>query len=70
MASPLTTNAYSKTGYTFAGWSTNVGGGGTTYTDGQSYPFTASVTLYAQWTVEGGGGGGGGGSPTTYTRDL
>jgi uncharacterized repeat protein (TIGR02543 family) len=47
----LTTNAYTRTGYTFAGWSTNSGGGGTTYANDASYPFTASTTLYAQWST-------------------
>src|ERR1039458_2385172 len=46
----LTTNAFTRTGYTFNDWNTVAGGTGTSYTDGASYPFTASVTLYAQWT--------------------
>ncbi len=47
----LTTNAYTKTSYTFAGWNTLANGTGTSYTDGQSYTMgTANVTLYAQWT--------------------
>jgi uncharacterized repeat protein (TIGR02543 family) len=52
VAANLTTNGFIKTGYNFAGWSTNAGGGGSTYTDGQSYAFTANITLYAQWTVD------------------
>jgi uncharacterized repeat protein (TIGR02543 family) len=51
VAANLTTNGFIKTGYNFAGWSTNAGGGGSTYTDGQSYAFTANITLYAQWTA-------------------
>src|ERR1039457_2031465 len=47
----LTTNAFARSGYTFTGWSTNTGGGGTTYADGASYLFNANVTLYAQWAV-------------------
>jgi hypothetical protein len=35
----------------FTGWNTLAGGGGTAYADGAVYPFTASTTLYAQWTV-------------------
>ncbi|MFN8260616.1 MAG: InlB B-repeat-containing protein [Chitinophagales bacterium] len=46
----LTTNAYTRTGYTFAGWATT-SGGAVAYTDGASYTMgTASVTLYAKWT--------------------
>lgn len=47
-ATALTTNAFTRTGYTFAGWNTAAGGGGTTYANGASFPFTASTTLYAQ----------------------
>jgi len=50
-AAALTANTFTKTGYTFAGWNTAAGGGGTAYADGASYPFTASTTLYAQWTA-------------------
>ena len=51
VASNLTTNGFTKTGYTFTGWNTVAGGGGTAYADGASYPFTADVTLYAQWSI-------------------
>ena len=45
-----------RTGYTFANWSTNLDGTGTTYTEGQSVTnLTATnnaiVNLYAQWTA-------------------
>jgi uncharacterized repeat protein (TIGR02543 family) len=53
----LTTNAFTRTGYTFAGWNTAATGvGGTSYANGASYPFTSSTTLYAQWTAVSGGG--------------
>jgi uncharacterized repeat protein (TIGR02543 family) len=51
VAMALTSNAFTKTGYTFAGWNTAAGGGGTSYVNAASYPFTASATLYAQWTL-------------------
>jgi len=41
----------SYTGHTFAGWNAAANGSGTAYLDGASYPFTASATLYAQWTA-------------------
>jgi uncharacterized repeat protein (TIGR02543 family) len=47
----LTSNSFSRTGYTFAGWNTAADGTGTSYADGASYPFTSSATLYAQWTL-------------------
>ena len=48
---PLTPNAFTRAGYTFAGWNTAANGGGTSYADGAIYSFTASTTLYAQWTA-------------------
>jgi uncharacterized repeat protein (TIGR02543 family) len=48
----LTANAFTRTGYTFAGWNTAADGSGTPYADTASYPFNASVTLYAQWTAQ------------------
>ena len=50
-ATNLTANAFTKTGHTFAGWNTAANGSGTSYADQASYPFTANVTLYAQWTI-------------------
>ena len=49
----LTTNTFTRTGYTFAGWNTVVDGSGTAYSNGANYPFTANTTLYAQWTAVG-----------------
>jgi uncharacterized repeat protein (TIGR02543 family) len=51
-ATALTTNSFTKIGYTFSGWNTNADGiSGTSYTDGQSVTITAGVTLYAKWTL-------------------
>ena len=47
----LTANAFTRKGYSFAGWNTAADGSGTAYADTASYPFSASVTLYAQWTA-------------------
>ena len=47
----LTANAFTRTGYTFSGWNTAAGGGGTAYADGATYSFAADITLYAQWTA-------------------
>ena len=51
----LTANGFSREGYTFAGWTRNADGTGTSYTDGQSVSNLtstngATVTLYAKWT--------------------
>jgi uncharacterized repeat protein (TIGR02543 family) len=48
--SALTSNSFSYSGYTFAGWNSAANGSGTSYADGASYGFGSSVTLYAQWT--------------------
>ncbi len=50
-ATDLTASGFSYTGHTFAGWNAAANGSGTAYLDGASYPFTASATLYAQWTA-------------------
>ena len=49
--STLTVNGFTKTGYTFTGWNTQVGGGGTSYANSASYSFATDLTLYAQWTL-------------------
>jgi uncharacterized repeat protein (TIGR02543 family) len=38
-----------RTGYTCSTWNTKASGTGTGYTAGQTYAFTSSCTLYAQW---------------------
>ena len=47
----LTPNSFTRAGYNFAGWNTVAGGGGSAYVNDANYAFTASVTLYAQWTA-------------------
>ncbi len=51
VAANLTANAFTRAGYTFASWNTQPDGLGTSYTDGQSYSFSADLDLYAQWTA-------------------
>ena len=51
MPTALTANAFTRTGYTFSGWNTAAGGGGTAYANGATYSFAADITLYAQWTA-------------------
>ena len=53
----LTENAFTRTGYTFAGWNTKADGTGTSYADKQSVSNLtstngATVTLYAKWTQQ------------------
>ena len=55
VAQNLTNNAFSRTGYTFAGWNTKANGTGASYGNGASVSnLTATangtVTLYAQWS--------------------
>jgi hypothetical protein len=49
-ATALTSNAFTRSGSTFAGWNTQRDGSGSSYADGAVYPFDADATLYAQWT--------------------
>jgi hypothetical protein len=47
---PGNTGNLQRPGYGFAGWNTTAGGGGTTYTAGQTFGMgAADVHLYAQW---------------------
>ncbi len=47
----LTTNTFTKIGYTFSGWATTAGGA-VAYADGASYSIvTSNVTLFAKWTA-------------------
>jgi len=77
----LSENAFSKTGYTFAGWNTASDGSGTTYTNCQSIDnltttANGTVTLYAKWTpntytvIFNPNGGEGTMSPQTHTYDT
>ena len=40
-----------RTGYTFAGWNTQAGGGGTAFSASSTFSINANTTLYAQWTI-------------------
>ena len=51
VATGLSPNDFTLTGYTFTGWNTAANGTGVAYVNGASYAFTASATLYAQWTI-------------------
>ena len=46
---PVSSGTIARAGYTFTGWNTSAAGTGTAYANGATYPFTSSVTLYAQW---------------------
>lgn len=45
----LTANAFTREGFSFAGWNTVRDGSGTSYTDQQKIKVVADMTLYAQW---------------------
>ena len=47
----LTSNTFTKTGYTFTGWNTQADGLGTPYTNQEVYSFDSSMTVYAQWQL-------------------
>jgi hypothetical protein len=50
VASALTLNAFTRSGYTFNDWNSYANGTGTSYANGATYTFTTSIVLYAQWT--------------------
>ena len=47
----LSSQKPTRTGYTFVKWNTAQDGSGTGYSSGGSYTANASVTLYAQWSI-------------------
>ena len=51
-AAVLHSSAFTRDGHAFTGWNTAADGSGTTYADGQTHPFTADGTLYAQWASD------------------
>ena len=51
VSTALTANVFTRTGYTFDGWSTNDDGTGTTYTNLEVVGVTSSFTLYAKWSA-------------------
>ena len=73
-ALPLTvsTNGFTKTGNSFSGWNTAAGGGGTSYSPGDSYNTASNLTLYAQWTPDtytiSYDANGGSGAPSAQTK--
>jgi uncharacterized repeat protein (TIGR02543 family) len=50
-ATNLSSNGFTRSGYTFTGWNTRQDGAGTPYAAGASYSFASDLTLYAQWEV-------------------
>jgi uncharacterized repeat protein (TIGR02543 family) len=50
-ATALTSNTFTRTGYTFAGWTVNADGTGTSYTNGQNVTLAGALTLHAKWTA-------------------
>ena len=58
----LDPNEFTRTGYTFDGWNTESGGGGTSYTDEEEFTMDVEgITLYAQWLLTTG-------QPTVFTN--
>lgn len=67
----LTSNAFTWSGYEFAGWNTQSDGQGTNYSNGQLYNFNSHLKLFAQWApiprVDFDANGGSGGMSSQYS---
>ena len=50
-AEAITINSFTRSGYNFTGWNTAADGSGISYSDGASYGFSSSISLYAQWST-------------------
>ena len=71
-ATPLNANTYTRSGYTFNGWSTTATGS-VVYSDGQTVTLSGDTTLYAQWRSNSSSTSGGGiptPTPTTETITI
>lgn len=55
----LSANSFYRDGYTFSGWNTAANGNGVSYYDRQTITVNSNMTLYAQWTANGGSQGSG-----------
>lgn len=51
VSTTLTSNSFTNTGFSFAGWNTRADGTGVQYPSNSSYSFGAHITLYAQWVA-------------------
>ena len=51
VATNLTSNVLTRTGYTFAGWNSESNGSGANYADGQSITIDSALPLFAMWTA-------------------
>jgi LPXTG-motif cell wall-anchored protein len=51
----LSTNGFTRTGYSFTGWNDVADGSGNAWGPGGNYGFVSSKTLYAQWTADSSG---------------
>ena len=46
----VSSNGFTKDGYTFIAWNSKADGTGASYTSGYAYSFAAGITLYATWS--------------------
>lgn len=51
VSTPLTTNVFTRDGYTFLGWSADSDAQSPSYTDGESVILTENLNLYAVWSA-------------------
>lgn len=73
VATTVSSNGFTKSGYTFVKWNTSANGGGTDYYPGGSITIYGNTTLYAIWsqityTVTYNGNGADGGSTSVQTK--
>lgn len=49
VATGLSSNSFTRNGFSFSGWNTMADGSGTTYADASNYAFTTNLTLFDLW---------------------
>lgn len=64
-------NTFTRAGYSFVRWNTQANGGGTEHAPNAAISnISADITLYAQWSANGGNGGNGGGNSSAESSTV
>lgn len=65
----LSSNTFSRSGFSFSGWNTAPDGSGVAYANSASVTISSSLALYAQWAAITSGSSSGGGSASSRSLD-
>ena len=66
----IKSSVFTRASHRFLSWNTMADGSGDEYTGGTVVTLTADLTVYAQWSYNGGGGGGGSNKDESFTITI